>query len=797
MANEFKVKKGLIVSGSGGTLLDVQGSVGQVLSITDSLTGDIFSVSDVSGIPIFNVNSNGTSYFDGNVCIGTTTPFTTGGTANLTVAGNRISWGASNTDMSYFRRLGAGEFQWQTYNSGNTGEIHLQPYGGNVGIGTTSPSTKFHVRNGEATIASDTDGVKLSYSNGNSSGIIDTAFSDNNLEFRTNGTAKMWISNAGNVGIGTTSPSSNSKLEVIGKGDQLGSTGFYINSSFKDDTNVGVFICHDDTVNTTGAIAGINQLSFITYGGTSPAWGERMKITGAGNVGIGTTSPLNRLFVTAATAGDYAGFIENTNATNGYGLVARTAHTGTSAYAFAARAGTNDIFVVRGDGNVGIGTPSPGAVLSVRNPTAGTSAFSLQHSTTSSIFDFQTGIANVTGDALVIKDVANSYDYLTLRGGNVAIGDTSSNFKLKVQTTGWNGIQVNSTTTNGAVLNLTTTQRAFELASRGNGFEIRDLTAGDTPRLTIDSSGNATFAGDVTADNLSGTNTGDQDLSPYTTTNGSGDEWKFTLGDESSMTGNKWYKVAQMNQGSGGLHIKGYLSNHVEGFGTQKVDLAIQGRETNTEIEISGTVDVLHNSASGTDKVGIRVIKSDTTSNANWHYWDVYIRTTRYTQAKFHLVKMGATTFYTAKPSVTSEPAPVSGGTVELDTSTLLEGQHVIVDSAAKLHVAAGGATVTGSITATGDVIAYSDARLKENVKTLDGSKVLQMRGVSFDRKDTGISSSGVIAQEMQKIAPELVSDDDGTLGVAYGNLTGYLIEAIKDLKTEVEQLKKLIKKWQ
>ena len=46
-------------------------------------------------------------------------------------------------------------------------------------------------------------------------------------------------------------------------------------------------------------------------------------------------------------------------------------------------------------------------------------------STTSSIFDFQTGIANVTGDALVIKDVANSYDYLTLRGGDVGIGTTS------------------------------------------------------------------------------------------------------------------------------------------------------------------------------------------------------------------------------------------------------------------------------------------------------------------------------------------------------------------------------------
>jgi len=101
-----------------------------------------------------------------------------------------------------------------------------------------------------------------------------------------------------------------------------------------------------------------------------------------------------------------------------------------------------------------------------------------------------------------------------------------------------------------------------------------------------------------------------------------------------------------------------------------------------------------------------------------------------------------------------------------------------------KLHV-------TGSILASSDVVAFSDKKLKENIKTLDGSKVYDMRGVSFTRKDTGKDSSGVIAQEIQKIAPELVTDNDGTLSVAYGNLTGYLIEAVKELKAEIEELKK------
>ena len=103
--------------------------------------------------------------------------------------------------------------------------------------------------------------------------------------------------------------------------------------------------------------------------------------------------------------------------------------------------------------------------------------------------------------------------------------------------------------------------------------------------------------------------------------------------------------------------------------------------------------------------------------------------------------------------------------------------------------------TVSGAtLTCAGDVIAYSDKKLKKNIKTLDGSKVYDMRGVSFTRKDTDKDGSGIIAQELQKIAPELVSETDGTLGVAYGNITGYLIEAIKDLKAEVEELKKQIK---
>ena len=94
----------------------------------------------------------------------------------------------------------------------------------------------------------------------------------------------------------------------------------------------------------------------------------------------------------------------------------------------------------------------------------------------------------------------------------------------------------------------------------------------------------------------------------------------------------------------------------------------------------------------------------------------------------------------------------------------------------------------TGTFTATGDLVAYSDEKLKSNVKTLDGSKVYDMHGVSFDKD--GKKGSGVIAQELEKVAPELIYNEGEYKAVAYGNISGYLIEAIKELKAEIEELK-------
>ncbi len=99
-----------------------------------------------------------------------------------------------------------------------------------------------------------------------------------------------------------------------------------------------------------------------------------------------------------------------------------------------------------------------------------------------------------------------------------------------------------------------------------------------------------------------------------------------------------------------------------------------------------------------------------------------------------------------------------------------------------------------GDATFVGNVTAYSDRRFKTNIRTIENPLALvgSMRGVRFVK--SGEEQVGVIAQEMQEVLPEVVrvgSDPNQTLSVAYGNLVGVLIEAVKELSAKVEALEK------
>jgi hypothetical protein len=104
---------------------------------------------------------------------------------------------------------------------------------------------------------------------------------------------------------------------------------------------------------------------------------------------------------------------------------------------------------------------------------------------------------------------------------------------------------------------------------------------------------------------------------------------------------------------------------------------------------------------------------------------------------------------------------------------------------------------MSGNLTMSGDITAFSDIRKKKDVEVIADAlaRVNQLRGVNFTRIEDDVRGTGVIAQEVQVVLPEVIHEDsDGTLSVAYGNMAGLFIEAIKELTAKVEALEAKLK---
>jgi len=100
---------------------------------------------------------------------------------------------------------------------------------------------------------------------------------------------------------------------------------------------------------------------------------------------------------------------------------------------------------------------------------------------------------------------------------------------------------------------------------------------------------------------------------------------------------------------------------------------------------------------------------------------------------------------------------------------------------------------VGGNIYATGNITAYSDERIKTNIKELDNTlnAIQNIRGVSYTRTDTKDNSIGVMAQDVETMFPELICEDhSGMKSVNYNGLVGVLFSAVKELSATVKQLK-------
>lgn len=348
--------------------------------------------------------------------------------------------------------------------------------GGNLGVGIATPTTSYnkvlHINDPANTHAElhITAGVGQGANDGFSilhSGVNSLIYNRENgrMNFGTNNIERMrihsggdisfkntansdqfyWDASASRLGIGTTSPSS--PLDIKSNSTSSAGSGITLTANGSDDAVFKVGEKGGNGSRLHMYDGGVEKIAFYTDGTDNHI--------SAGNVGIGTTTPSEKLEVngTILSTKVETGNIDMSNALP----TIKMTDSDTGAYARIKASnggllleadegndasGSNIRFEIDSDekmrinssGNVGIGETNPSAKIDIKSTTAGEAALKINYSS-GNAFQFQNGIANVTTDALLLKDSTNDIDYITLRGGNVGINQINPTSTLDVDGT--------------------------------------------------------------------------------------------------------------------------------------------------------------------------------------------------------------------------------------------------------------------------------------------------------------------------------------------------------------------------
>jgi len=519
-----------------------------------------------------------------------------------------------------------------------------------------------------------------------------------------------------------------------------------------------------------------NNLYFRTGIGTT--WGTMYEIYHTGNLPTIPTVNNNSITISAGTNLSGGGtFTLNQNFNETVTINMATGGVGAGTYGSTSNSTKIDTITVDAYGRVtAVATGGTGDINGVTagaglsgGGTSGTPTISADY-TGGIIRDANSGGAIDLKDEIIYYSQGNSRVEYTIVG-NLPFTNNANNYVSSLSFNTTNGIL----TLNRSGLSALTVDLDGRYLTSASNYYLNGITkSGNTLTFSVSGATNQTYTFGSNAFNSTTIPTNNNQL-----TNGAG--YTTNNGTVTGTATTGW--IPKMDSSS---------------------DIGTSSLKQNSSTEVwVGSNGYLRMNEFGTITIGNSYMGS-TPATIFPYYTNLYINP----GATNRTIVLGAPTSYVTNLSVMGN---VSANSIDLDDNEYLyfgssndveffcNGSHMYMDlnsGIGNFYIRDGSTTRftfndNGNFTATGNITAYSDERLKENIETLDGSKVLEMRGVSYTKE--GKESSGVIAQELEKVAPELVEtadDEMGTKSVAYGNLVGYLIEAVKDQQKQIDELK-------
>ena len=668
---------------------------------------------------------------------------------------------------------------------------------GNIGIGRNDPNGNLEViTSSTVSGVSDTvNNVLIGLQSANRPTIIldtaDTTYTNRtwnitnvgsagSLYIGRNGLDAMIMKNNGYIGVGADPSVKFHIQDGAGGGNPTDArTKLYINSSGEayisvnvptnswggmrlaaGGTNKAFFELYDNTTDGQKLSLGTVDARDVVINTTNT---DRVRIKGNGSVGINCDAGNIQLKVLQTRSSEWAAGFVNTGSV-GYGLYIDTGSSANTVYNFACYTNTGDGMALNGDGRLHIGnkTTFP-AKLTITSDSGGLKAVEASKPYTAS-----QNIASFTNGNAFVR---NSYDTFTIAQTDVAclvITETpnASNQGAEQRLTLTVGdnkcvIGTTSTVTDGMYFNVART------TSTPGYVSTNGITA-----LRLRNDGEAIFANNIQVPN-----------SIYVA------DYIYHLGDTNTYIR---FTEDQFTWRTGG-DDRMKLNIHALNVGpTQYLSSTVN----------DGPLRVVNNSnGSSTMNRGSNAIqlgpKSARNAIANYYYGGITWN---------GLLNYNSANSYDAAPHVwvgakykdfpgserSSFVVGVKSGTGATGSGSNIPQERLELDFSGNL-------SITGTFTAAADVIAYSDKRLKENIKPIKNAleKVTQLQGITYNRKDIDDKSTkiGFIAQDIQKIIPEVVQDNDEYLGVSYGNITAVLVEAIKEQQKQIVSLQNEINK--